>query len=247
MQGLRTSRTQCGRPHGHRTRRAARGRSRHAEPGAAGVADATATLALDILATCQPHGQSLGWSRGAGDSLCRITTSGLAGGRSMAGPDSKSSPMNGLPLWNGAQVAVDTTLVSPLTSSAEPRRLRGNTAGAALRAARRSKERTCPGPPLSPPDHAGICDATCIGAAMNVEQKGVPPKKKTGSSCSRRGPPAAAPPRSEGACTFTCQTMLACRPAEESPGTGDNTDDIADNIAGMALNSRLSQRTNCWK
>ena len=40
---------------------------------------------------------------------------------------------NGFPLWNGAQVAVDTTLVSPLTSSAE-----GNTAGAALRAARRS-------------------------------------------------------------------------------------------------------------
>ena len=29
---------------------------------------------------------------------------------------------NGLPLWNGSQLAIDTTLVSPLTSQAEPRR-----------------------------------------------------------------------------------------------------------------------------
>ena len=27
---------------------------------------------------------------------------------------------NGLPLWNGSQLAIDTTLVSPLTSQAEP-------------------------------------------------------------------------------------------------------------------------------
>ena len=29
--------------------------------------------------------------------------------------------VNGLPLWNGAQLAVDTTIVSPLTRDAAPR------------------------------------------------------------------------------------------------------------------------------
>ena len=51
---------------------------------------------------------------------------------------------NGLPLWNGSQLAIDTTLVSPLTSQAEPRRHQQTTAGAALRIARRAKERTYP-------------------------------------------------------------------------------------------------------
>ena len=51
---------------------------------------------------------------------------------------------NGLPLWGGAQVAVDTTLVSPLTAAGAPRRVRGQTAGAALQAARRAKERSYP-------------------------------------------------------------------------------------------------------
>ena len=51
---------------------------------------------------------------------------------------------NGLPLWNGSQLAIDTTLVSPLTSQAEPRRHQRTTAGAALRIARRTKERTYP-------------------------------------------------------------------------------------------------------
>ena len=37
---------------------------------------------------------------------------------------------NGLPLWGGAQLAVDTTLVSPLTSSSQPRRCAGQYAGA---------------------------------------------------------------------------------------------------------------------
>ena len=40
---------------------------------------------------------------------------------------------NGLPLWGGVQVAVDTTLVSPLTAAGEPRREGRRTAGAALR------------------------------------------------------------------------------------------------------------------
>ena len=51
---------------------------------------------------------------------------------------------NGLPLWGGAQLAVDTTLVSPLTAAGLPRRAGGRTAGAALLTARRAKERTYP-------------------------------------------------------------------------------------------------------
>ena len=51
---------------------------------------------------------------------------------------------NGLPLWGGAQLAVDTTLVSPLTRAAEPRRRAGCFAAAALHDARKAKERTYP-------------------------------------------------------------------------------------------------------
>ena len=51
---------------------------------------------------------------------------------------------NGLLLWGGSQLAVDTTLVSPRTSAGAPRRRSGATAGAALADARRSKERTYP-------------------------------------------------------------------------------------------------------
>ena len=51
---------------------------------------------------------------------------------------------NGPPLWGGSQLAVDTTLVSPLTSAGAPRRRSGATAGAALAEVRRSKERTYP-------------------------------------------------------------------------------------------------------
>jgi len=49
-----------------------------------------------------------------------------------------------LPLYHGAQIAVDTTLVLPLTASSQPRRRQGTFAGAALADARRSKERTYP-------------------------------------------------------------------------------------------------------
>ena len=51
---------------------------------------------------------------------------------------------NGLPMWGGSQLAVDTTLVSPLTRSGEPRSRGGTFAGAALKDARRTKERTYP-------------------------------------------------------------------------------------------------------
>ena len=51
---------------------------------------------------------------------------------------------NGLPMWGGSQLAVDTTLVSPLTRSGEARFRGGTFAGAALQDARRTKERTYP-------------------------------------------------------------------------------------------------------
>ena len=51
---------------------------------------------------------------------------------------------NGLPAWGGVQLAVDTTLVSPLDSVGQPRRHQRRTQGAALRTARRAKERTYP-------------------------------------------------------------------------------------------------------
>ena len=49
---------------------------------------------------------------------------------------------NGLPIWGGTQVAVDTTLVSPLTAAGAPRREGGSAVGAALRIARKAKLRT---------------------------------------------------------------------------------------------------------
>ena len=51
---------------------------------------------------------------------------------------------NGMPLWGGAQLAVDTTLVSALTAAGAPRRHAGTCGGAALRVARQAKERTYP-------------------------------------------------------------------------------------------------------
>ena len=51
---------------------------------------------------------------------------------------------NGLPLWRGAQIAVDTTLVSPLQRSGEPRPGADAEPGCALRHAEASKQRTYP-------------------------------------------------------------------------------------------------------
>ena len=48
------------------------------------------------------------------------------------------------PIWGGAQLAVDTTIVSPLTRDGQPRRRAGQYAGTALTEARRRKERTYP-------------------------------------------------------------------------------------------------------
>ena len=49
-----------------------------------------------------------------------------------------------LTLWHGAQLAKDTTLVSPLRRDGSPRPRAADHGGAALDDARRRKERTCP-------------------------------------------------------------------------------------------------------
>ena len=46
--------------------------------------------------------------------------------------------------WGGAQLAVDTTIVSPLTREGQPQRRAGQYAGTALTETRRRKERTYP-------------------------------------------------------------------------------------------------------
>ena len=51
---------------------------------------------------------------------------------------------DGLSLWHGAQLAIDTTLVSPLHSNGSARRRAADHDGAALEVARRRKERTYP-------------------------------------------------------------------------------------------------------
>ena len=51
---------------------------------------------------------------------------------------------NGLPLWQGAQLVVDTALVSPVRADGEPRHRANRVQGTALTEARRAKERTYP-------------------------------------------------------------------------------------------------------
>ena len=52
--------------------------------------------------------------------------------------------VDGLPLFHGAQLAVDTTLVSPLRLDGTPHLRCADISGAALTAARRRKEATYP-------------------------------------------------------------------------------------------------------
>ena len=52
--------------------------------------------------------------------------------------------VDGLPLFRGAQLAIDTTMVSPIRRDGTTRRQCASTNGAALLQARRSKERTYP-------------------------------------------------------------------------------------------------------
>ena len=51
---------------------------------------------------------------------------------------------DGLPLWRGAQLAIDTTLVSPLHRDGSARRGAADRNGAVFDAARRKKERAFP-------------------------------------------------------------------------------------------------------
>ena len=51
---------------------------------------------------------------------------------------------NGLPLWRGAQVAVDTTIVSPIRRDGRPKAGAATTGGMVLREAQRRKQRTYP-------------------------------------------------------------------------------------------------------
>ena len=53
--------------------------------------------------------------------------------------------VDGLPLFGGVQLAVDTTMVSALHANDEARRGAARTDGVALAAVRRRKERTVPG------------------------------------------------------------------------------------------------------
>ena len=52
--------------------------------------------------------------------------------------------VEGLPVFHGAQLAIDATLVSPLRADGEPHRRCPFEDGVALTLARRRKERTCP-------------------------------------------------------------------------------------------------------
>ena len=97
---------------------------------------------------------------------------------------------NGLPLWGGVQVAVDTTLVSPLTANGQPRREARRTAGAALRHARRAKERTYP--------HLCLCAAVVRPARMcrcACLRKQPPLPLPRCSQCRRRSSPPQRPSR----------------------------------------------------
>ena len=59
---------------------------------------------------------------------------------------------NGLPLWSGAQLAVDTTL----DSAGQARRHQRLTAGAALRVARKAADSSLVAAPAQPPPSAAI-------------------------------------------------------------------------------------------
>ena len=77
-------------------------------------------------------------------------------------------------------------------------------------------------PPPSLPDHAGICNATCTGTAMNVGQKGVP--KKTRPTTSSANPGFAARPyvvRPIHPCRFAFlnHVVAACNPSDCKPPT----------------------------
>ena len=112
-------------------------------------------LDLSGLATLRPKGfPRLGLSAAALSAVCRpapsspslLTTFVRALVRDLKWRSLvlTTAASNGLPLWNGAQPAVDTTIVSPLTANGVARSLRGPARPIALQEARRRKEATYP-------------------------------------------------------------------------------------------------------
>ena len=90
----------------------------------------------------------------AGARICReggarVVTNALLRDFDLAAPDPRDQRQleilaDGLPLFGGAQLAVDTTLVSPLHCDGSPHPHAANVDGAVLAVARRRKERTYP-------------------------------------------------------------------------------------------------------
>ena len=90
---------------------------------------------------------------------------------------------NGLPLWGGAQVAVDTTLVSPLTAAGAPRRVRGQTAVQPSRQ---------PGGPRSAPTQSSAVPTAAGSPSLRLKLEGAGAMRPlTSSACllaAGRGP-----------------------------------------------------------
>ena len=79
----------------------------------------------------------------------RVTTNMFIRDLDVAVPNALGGPRlevvaDGLPLFGGAQLAVDTTLVFTLHADGSPHRHAADMDGAVLTTARRRKERTCP-------------------------------------------------------------------------------------------------------
>ena len=88
--------------------------------------------------------------------------------------------VDGLPLFRGAQLAIDTTLVSPLRGDGQPHRRCADVDGAALDEARRRKERTYP----------ELCErhsrARLVVLAAEVGSRWSPPTSSSNSPWRRR-------------------------------------------------------------
>ena len=88
---------------------------------------------------------------------------------------------SGLPLYHGAQIAVDTTLVSPLTAASQPRRRQGTFAGAALATTR---ARSVPALLRSLAAAAFVSRGSALlTSASLIGRSGVPPRTLKGPRC----------------------------------------------------------------
>ena len=91
------------------------------------------------------RGHALDASGVSGSRCSRLHQRGGAGSRLAASRSQRLEVVaDGLPLFHGAQIAVDTTLVSPLRQDPTPHSRCALEDGAALHQARRRKERVYP-------------------------------------------------------------------------------------------------------